>query len=149
MLNKDAFRVKENQHAFSHGGSIVSALVNITQTYMVKRLWQHNRRKKGHPFLIYWFQRGLWSSRSLYSFVQAKRQEHQHVFVAIYGYKAFSKAERNKLNFLVYYQQRGLARRVYHWGSVISPLLLGIFIDHGFRRFWFYTCRTARTRKDV
>ena len=31
MLNKDAFRVKENQHAFSHGRSTVSALVNITQ----------------------------------------------------------------------------------------------------------------------
>ena len=34
MLNKDAFRVKENQHAFSHGRSTASALVNITQTWL-------------------------------------------------------------------------------------------------------------------
>ena len=34
MLNKDAFRVKENQHAFSHGRSTISALVNITQTWL-------------------------------------------------------------------------------------------------------------------
>ena len=33
-LNKDAFRVKENQHAFSHGRSTVSALVNNTQTWL-------------------------------------------------------------------------------------------------------------------
>ena len=35
MVNKDAFRVKENEHAFSHGRtrSTVSALVNITQTW--------------------------------------------------------------------------------------------------------------------
>ena len=33
MLNKDAFRVKGNQHAFSQGRSTVSALVNITQTW--------------------------------------------------------------------------------------------------------------------
>ena len=34
MLNKDASRVKESQHAFSHGRSTVSALVNITQIWL-------------------------------------------------------------------------------------------------------------------
>ena len=34
MLDKDAFRVKENQHAFFYGRSTVSALVNITQRWL-------------------------------------------------------------------------------------------------------------------
>ena len=54
MLNKDAFRVKENQHAFSHGRSTVSALVNITHGLTIPTLFrQHNRGNKAiHSLFI-------------------------------------------------------------------------------------------------
>ena len=104
MLNKDAFRVKENQHAFSHGRSTVSALVKITQTWLNHSDNTTEAKKVIHSLFIDFSKafdlvdhsillsklKGRNINRSLWQWIQSVLQ--------LPGY----------------YQQRRLARRVYH-----------------------------------
>ena len=52
MLYKDGFRAKENQHAFSHGRWTVSALANITQTWLDDSDNITGEKKAIHSLLI-------------------------------------------------------------------------------------------------
>ena len=64
MLNKDAFRVKENQHAFSHGRtrSTVSALVNITQTWFDDSDNITGEKKPSIPYSLILARPSSWST---------------------------------------------------------------------------------------
>ena len=52
MSNKNAFRVKGNQYAFSQGRSTVSALVNITQTWLNEKGNRPEGKKAIHSLFI-------------------------------------------------------------------------------------------------
>jgi len=126
ILNKDAFRVKENQHAFSHGRSTVSALVNITRTWLNDSDNTTERKKAIHSLFIDFSKvfdlvdhsillsklKGRNINRSLWqwirSFLQGRTQQ-----VKLPGVLSTTRT-----------RPAGVPQ-----GSVISPSMFGIFID--------------------
>ena len=130
MLNKDAFGVKENQHAFSHGRLTVSALVNITQIWLNDSDNTTEGEKAIH-FLFIDFSKafdgvfdlldhsillsklkGRSINRSLWEWIQSFLQGITEQ-VKLPGILSTTRT-----------YQVGVPQ-----GSVISPLLFGIFID--------------------
>ena len=111
ILNKDAFRAKENQHAFSHGRSTVSALVNITQTWFDDSDNITGEKKPSIPYSLISARPSTWSTTRF--FYQSLKKE-RSISPCGSGYRTFSKTEHNKSNSLASYQQHGLAQQVYH-----------------------------------
>ena len=52
MVDKDAFRVKGNRHAFPHGRSTVSVFVDITQTWLNNSYNKTEGKKAIHSLFI-------------------------------------------------------------------------------------------------
>ena len=126
MLNEDAFSVKENQHAFSHGRSTVSALVNITQTWLNNSENTTEGKKAIHSLFIDFSKafdlvdhsillsklKGRNINRSLWQWIQSFLQGRTRQ-VTLPGVLSTTRT-----------CLAGVPQ-----GSVISPLLFGIFLD--------------------
>ena len=98
MLYKDGFRAKENQHAFSHGRWTISALVNITQTWLDD---SQEGKKPSIPYSLIIARPPTWSTTQF--FHQSLRKE-RSISPCGSGYRTLSKTEHNKSNSLVSYR---------------------------------------------
>ena len=111
----------------------VSALVNITQTW----LNDSNNTTEGEKAIHFLFIDFSKAFDLVDHSILLSKLTGISTGLCGNGYKAFSKVESDKLSFLGYYQQRGLARRLYHKdlsyplyfsGHVNQPIIL--FIHH-------------------
>ena len=126
MLNKDAFRVKENQYAFSHGRSTVSALVHVTQTWLNDSDNTTEGKKAIHSFFIDFSNAFDQVDHSILLSKLKGRNINRSLWQWI---KSFLQDRTQKAKLPGVLSTTRTCPAGVSQGSVISPLLFGILID--------------------
>ena len=126
MLNKDAFRVKGNQHAFSQGRSTVSALVNITQTWFNETDNRTEGKKAIHSLFIDFSKAFDLVDHSILVSKLKDRNINKSLWLWT---KSFLQARTQQVKLPGVLSSTQICPAGVPQGSVISPLLLSIFID--------------------
>ena len=126
MLNKDAFRVKGNQHAFSQGRSTVSALVNITQTWFNETDNRPEGKKAIHSLFIDFSKAFDLVDHSILLSKLKDRNINKSLWLWT---KSFLQARTQQVKLPGVLSSTQICPAGVPQGSVISPLLFSIFID--------------------
>ena len=126
MLNKDAFRVKGNQHAFSQGRSTVSAPVNITQKWFNETDNRPEGKKAIHSLFIDFSKAFDLVDHSILLSKLKDRNMNESLWLWT---KSFVQARTQQVKLPGVLSSTQICPAGVPQGSVISPLWFSIFID--------------------